>query len=99
MSNHRCTFPTGDDDEPDAVRHAGLSTQDDVMSNPILLLAGRNRYEKKRVAKNPVPDTAHQSPHRSQMRLIIRVDDGLSCRLHPLQRLRETHRRTPYVPY
>jgi len=67
------------------------------MSDPILRLAGRNRYEKKRVAKSPVPDTARQSPHR-KVRLIIRVDDGLGCRLHPLQRLCQTHRRTPYVP-
>ena len=64
------------------------------MSDPILLLTGRNRYEKKQVAKSPVPDTARQSPHRSQMRLVIRVADGLGCRLHPLQRLRQTHR--PY---
>jgi len=27
------------------------------------------------------------------------VDEGLGCRLHPLQRLCQTHRRTPYVPY
>ena len=27
------------------------------------------------------------STHRSQMRRVIRVDDGLNCRLHPLQRL------------
>ena len=63
-----------------------------------LPLAGRNRYEKKRVAKSPVPDTACQSTHRRQVRLVIRVDDGLGCRLHPLQRLCQTHRRTPYVP-
>ena len=47
------------------------------MSDPILRLAGRNRYEKKRVAKSPVPDTACQSAHRRQVRLVIRVDDGL----------------------
>ena len=64
---------------------------------PILPLAGRDRYEKKRVAKSPVPDTACQSPHRSQMRLVLRVDDGLGCRLHPFQRLCQTHRRTPDV--
>jgi hypothetical protein len=38
------------------VRHVGLSAQADVMPDPILRLAGRNRYEKKRVAKSPVPD-------------------------------------------
>jgi hypothetical protein len=54
------------------------------MSDPILPLAGRNRYEKKRVAKSPVPDTECQSSHRSQMRLVIRVDDRLGGRLHPL---------------
>ena len=32
------------------------------------------------------------------MRLVIRVDDGLGGRLHPLQCLRQSHRRTPYVP-
>ncbi len=80
------------------MRHAGLSAHGDVMSDPILLLAGRNRHEKQRVAKSPVPDTACQSPHRRKVRLFIRVDDGLGCRLHPLQRLRETHRRTPHVP-
>ena len=63
------------------------------MSNPILLLAGRNRYEKKRTAKSPVPDTACQSSHR-KVRLVLRVDHGLGCRLHPLQRLCQTHR--PY---
>jgi hypothetical protein len=47
------------------------------MSDPILLLAGRNRYEKQRVAKSPVPDTACQSTHRRQVRLVIRVDEGL----------------------
>ncbi len=67
------------------------------MSDPIRLLAGRNRYEKKRIAKSPVPDTAFRSTHR-KVRRVIRVDDGLGCRLHPLQRLRQTHRRTPYVP-
>ena len=46
----------GNGDEPGDVRHVGLSAQDDVMSDPILRLAGRNRYEKKRVAKSPVPD-------------------------------------------
>ena len=66
---------------------------------PILPLAGRDRYEKKWVAKSPVPDTACQSSHRRQVRLVIRVDEGLSCRLHPLQCLCQTHRRTPYVPY
>jgi hypothetical protein len=30
----------GDGDEPGGVRHAGLSAQEDVMSNPILLLTG-----------------------------------------------------------
>ena len=30
-----------DGDEPGGVRHAGLSAQDDVMSDPILPLAGR----------------------------------------------------------
>ena len=68
------------------------------MSDPILLLAGRNHYEKKRVAKSPVPDTACQSPHRRKGRLVIRVDDGHGGRLHPLQRLCQTHRRSPYVP-
>jgi len=46
----------GDGDEPGGVRHVGLSAQADVMPDPILRLAGRNRYEKKRVAKSPVPD-------------------------------------------
>jgi hypothetical protein len=87
----------GDGGEPGGVYHAGLLAQEDVMSDPILLLAGRDRYEKKRVAKSPVPDTACQSPHRSQMRLVLRVDDGLGCRLHPFQRLCQTHRRTPDV--
>jgi hypothetical protein len=32
------------------------------------------------------------------MRLVIRVDEGLGCRLHPLQRLCQTHRCTLYVP-
>jgi len=68
------------------------------MSDPILLLAGRNRYEKQRVAKSPVPDTSRQSTRRCKVRRVIRVDDGLGSRLHPLQRLRQTHRRTPYVP-
>ena len=67
------------------------------MSDPILLLAGRNHYEKKRVAKSPVPDTARQSVHRRKVRLVIRVDQGLGCRLHPLQRLCQTYRRTPQV--
>ena len=80
------------------MRHAGLSAQDDVMSDPILPLAGRNRYEKKRVAKSPVPDTACRSARRRTVRLVIRVDEGLGCRLHPLQRLCQTHRRAPYVP-
>ena len=62
---------------------------------PILPLAGRNRYEKKRVASSPVPDTAYQSAQRRQVRLVIRVDDGLGCRLHPLQRLCQTLRRAP----
>jgi hypothetical protein len=30
----------GDGDEPGGVRHAGLLAQEDVMSDPILLLAG-----------------------------------------------------------
>ena len=30
-----------DGNEPDGVRHAGLSAQDDVMSDPMLPLAGR----------------------------------------------------------
>ena len=90
--------PSYGGDEPGGVRHAGLSAHGDVMSDPILPLAGRNRYEKKRVAKNPVPDTARQSTRRRQVRLVIRVDDGLGCRLHPLQRLCQAHRRTPYVP-
>ena len=68
------------------------------MSDPILRLAGRNRYEKKRVAKSPVPDTTRQSTHRRKVRLVICVDEGSGCRLHPLQRLCQTHRRTPYVP-
>ena len=68
------------------------------MSDPILLLTGRNRYEKKQVAKSPVPDTARQSTHRRKVRLVIRVDEGLGGRLHPLQRLCQTHRRAPYVP-
>ena len=42
-----------------------------------------------------MPDTARQSTHRRQVRLVIRVDDGLGCRLHPLQRPCQTHRRTP----
>ena len=63
----------------------------------ILPLAGRNRYEKKRVAGSPVPETACQSTHRRQVRLVIRVDEGSGCRLHPLQRLCQTHRRTPQV--
>ena len=50
-------------------------------------LAGGNRCKKKRIAKSPVPNTACKSTHRSQMRLVIRVDDGPGCRLHPLQRL------------
>jgi len=54
----------GDGGEPGGVRHASLLAQSDVMSNPILLLAGRNRYEKQRVASSPVPDTARQSTHR-----------------------------------
>jgi hypothetical protein len=29
------------------------------------------------------------------MQRVIRVDDGLGCRLHPLQRLCQTHRRAP----
>ena len=41
-----------------------------------------------------MPDTACQSTHRSQMRLVIRVDEGPGCRLHPRQRLCQTHR--PY---
>jgi hypothetical protein len=32
------------------------------------------------------------------VRLVIRVGQGLGCRLHPLQRLCQTHRRSPYVP-
>jgi hypothetical protein len=76
-----------DGDEPDGVRHAGLSAHDYGMSDPILLLDVRNRYKKQRVAKSPVPDTARQSPHRSQMRLVIRVDEGPGCRLHSLQQL------------
>jgi hypothetical protein len=32
------------------------------------------------------------------VRLVISVDDGLGFRLHPLQRLCQTHRRTPSVP-
>ena len=39
----------------------------------------------------PVPDTACQSTHRRQVRLVIRVDEGLGGRLHPLQRLCQTH--------
>jgi len=35
----------------------------------------------------PLPDTARQSTHRRQVRLVISVDDGLGGRLHPLQRL------------
>ena len=31
----------GDSNEPGGVRHAGVSADDDVMSDPILLLAGR----------------------------------------------------------
>jgi len=87
-----------DGDEPGGVRHAGLLAHGDVMSDPILPLADRNCYKKKRIAGSPVPDTACQSTHRSPMRLVIRVDDGLGCRLHPRQRLCQTHRRTPYVP-
>ena len=41
-----------------------------------------------------MPDTARQSAHRRKVRLVIRVDEGLGCRLHPLQCLRQTHR--PY---
>ena len=87
-------YSTGDH----TVGHDPVAIDFDVMSDPILLLAGRNRYEKKRIAKSRVPDTARQSTHRRQVRLVIRVDDGLGCRLHPLQRLCQTHRRTPYVP-
>ena len=68
------------------------------LQTPILPLAGRNRYGKKRVAKSPVRDTARQSTHRRKVRPVIRVDEGLGGRLHPLQRLCQTHRRTPYVP-
>jgi len=62
--------------------------------------AGWQRVQcgQERVAKSPVPDTARQSTHRRKVRRVIRVDDGLGCRLHPLQRLRETHRRTPHEP-
>ena len=42
----------------------------------------------------PVPDTECQSTHRHQLRLVISVCDGHGCRLHPLQRLCQTHR--PY---
>jgi len=52
-----------------------------------------------RVAKSPVPDTACQSPHRRNVRRGISVNDGPGCRLHPLQRLCQTHRRTPSVPW
>ena len=31
---------------------------------------------RQRIAKSPVLDTACQSTHRSQMRLVIRVNDG-----------------------
>jgi hypothetical protein len=58
----------------------------------VLPLAGRNRYEKQRVAKSAIPDTARQSTHRRKVRLVISVDDGLGCRLHPLQRLCQTPR-------
>ena len=54
--------------------------------------AGEQRVQcgQERVAQSPVPDTSRQSPHLSQMRLVIRVDEGLGCRLHPLQRLCQT---------
>ena len=58
----------GDGGEPDGVRHTGVSAQSDVVSDPILPLAGRNRYEKKRVAKSPVPDPLRQSTHRRKVR-------------------------------
>ena len=80
----------GDGDEPGGVRHTGLSAQSDVMSDPILLVAGRNRYEKKRVTKSPVPDTARQSRHRRKVRLIIRVDEGLGCPAHPVASAKES---------
>ena len=59
--------------------------------------AGEQRVQcgQKRVTQSPVPDTACRSTHRRQVRLVIRVDEGLGCRLHPLQRLCQTHRRTP----
>ena len=79
----------------------GLSSDDHddagVAAHPT---AGWQRVQcgQERLAKSPVPDTARQSTHRRKVRLVIRVDDGPSCRLHPLQRLCQTHRRTPYVP-
>ena len=58
---------------------------------------GMTHEKARRVAKSPVPDTARQSTHR-KVRLVIRVDEGLGGCLHPLQRLCQTHRRTPSVP-
>ena len=82
-------------------RHSGNGDRDktcvvtghNVCSLP---LAGRTRYEKKRIAKSPVP--ACQSTHRRQVRRVIRVNEGSGCRLPPLQRLCQTHRSTPHVP-
>ena len=50
--------------------------------------AGWQRVQcgQERVAKSPVPDTACQSPRR-KVRLVIRVDEGLGCRL-PVSRAR-----------
>jgi len=55
--------------------HCG-APQGNGVETPILPLAGRNRYEKKQIAKSPVPDTSRQSPHRRQVRRVIRVDDA-----------------------
>ena len=49
--------------------------------------SGRAPTIRQRIAKSRVPDTARQSTHHRQVRLVIRVDEGLGCRLHPLQRL------------
>jgi hypothetical protein len=85
--------------EPGGVRHAGVSAHGDVMSDPNPT-AGRSKLLRKETDRQESrAEHGVQSPHPRKVRLVIRVDEGLGCRLHPLQRLRETHRRSPSVPY
>ena len=66
-TQHELGQHSDDGDEPGGVRHAGVSAQADVMSDPILPLV-QSEFNA-------------LSTHRRKVRLVIRVDDGLGCRL------------------